>query len=262
MVAALLFNIVGASELARRIVASIYGIRLLPPFVLPATSIGTFGAATRAASVLPNAVAQFDMAVAASATMLLAAIAFILLGLAAPLSNESCAWANPSVFPELLRKLLNAQSETLAAICMERPSRAGSDSLPLSPAVIAGCCGLLTAALNILPFGSYTDGSSIARCAPAGFTRDTVLPCFALVLLSASILGSESTDGNLFPTVVSWTVIVLGLRPYLVGVPVLRDSITEPDDMFRRALGFLLFSFASAILGAGVVGQIALTLLR
>ncbi|CAK0862303.1 unnamed protein product [Prorocentrum cordatum] len=151
------------------------------------------------------------MAAAASLTMLVASTLFILLGLVVPLSGQSCAWTNPGVFPELLRTLLNAQAETLADICVERPAAAATGFLPSSPAVIAGCCGILAAALNILPFGSCTDGSSIARCAPAGRVRDTFLPLYALVLLILSIFGNESAESDaLFPAVLAWAVFAFG----------------------------------------------------
>jgi hypothetical protein len=258
-VGVLLFNIFGASELARRIVADVYGIRLMLPFALPSTNLGTLGAATRATTPLPNSVAQFDMAAMSSTAAILASLSFILLGLVVPLGDESCAWVNPGSFPVVLRTLISAQAETLEAVCREPPPAVNAAFLPASPAVIAGCCGMLTTALNTLPLGSCTDGNAIKRCAPRGQGRDVLLPTLTVILLLLTVVGVES---DFIGLLVSWGLLTFGVRPYLVGEPVLRDTVTEPDDIFRRLWGFVLLTISLGVLVAGLFGTIALTLLR
>lgn len=250
-VGALVFSVVGAAELARRAAAERCGARIGLPLLLPSPAVGTFGACSRALSPLPNAVARFDIASNAVGAALGASFTLIVLGLLMPPGEQHCAWVNPNVFPHFLRGLVVGNAEIHRALCVDRPMIAGPGYVPADPVLIAGCFGALTTALNSLPLGRL-DGSSVVTALPWGELWDVGLPYAAMALLGTAIFTSDA-DG-LFPLVLAFSVFTFGVRPLLAPEPVLRDNVSQPEDLPRQvaSLAITLVAFA-LLLPAGVV---------
>jgi len=240
-----LFGVLGTSELVRRAAAHSYGVRLSPPFFFPSPAIGTFGAASRALSVVPGAAALFDMAAAALAATLLASAALIAGSFALPPEPESCAWVNPNLFPAILKWLVHSRAESLQGFCIQPPDGSGLVAAP--EALVAGSFATLAAALNALPLGNFeTDGMAILAAVPWRGVRDSLLPWAALALLTFTFVGGESD--SLVPIVVAFFIFTCGVRPQLVAEPVLRDSVTPPCDIPRQIVSVFLTSIAFAVL--------------
>lgn len=256
-VGSMLLAVVGAAELMRVIAADWHGVRLGLPILLPSTAIGSFGAATRFQTMVPDAVALFDIAASATTAAFAVSFALVALGLTVPADVNSCTWVNPSSFPYALKQFLLVQAEGHFAVCTNPPQTGGS-LIPTSTVLAAGCFGALMTALNALPLGRV-DGMWIAAAAPSARLRDTFLPWTAMALLGTATFGPDA-DG-LFPLVLGFSVFTFWVRPQLTPEPVRRDNLTEPDDLFRRCYGLLLLLLAATILLPSAILEPLLTLL-
>jgi len=206
----------GAAELARREVAYCYGVQLSPPLLLPSPAIGTFGAASSSMSAVPNRLACFDMAAAASCFdmaaaasigALMASFALITGGLLMPLEPENCAWVNPGIFPFVLKRLISMQAGSYVNACAELPNSGGLVAAPA--ALVAGCLSAMTAAFNILPLGRL-DGGDLVLALPWPGVRNTALPWMVFTVLGCTFVGVDSD--LLFPVILAFCVFTLGIR--------------------------------------------------
>lgn len=244
-VGALLFGIIGVTELARAAAAQRRGVSLGLPLLLPSPAIGTFGACTRVLSAVPNAAALFDIVWSGLAGGMAASLTLILLGLLTPATERSCAWVNPNVFPHFLHSWVMASAEQRWGVCSAPAAAGGPGFVPVDPALVAGCFGALAASLNALPLGRL-DGMAILGALPWASVRDTVLPYSALLLLGSATFSSEA-DG-LFPLVLFFSFFTFLVRPQLEVGPVLRDNVTKPRDTPRQVASALMFLTAFLLL--------------
>jgi len=244
-VGALVLGVVGCTEIARRLTADKYGVRLSLPILLPSPAIGTFGTCVRATSVVPNATVLFDMASAATTTALLVSFGLIAFGLLMKPAEPHCVWVNPGILPSLLKGLVRMQAESYWSICKEPPAIAGAGSLvPASSVLIGGCFGALMAAFNALPLGRL-DGTSIVAATPLPRARETLLPRAAF-LLGLAVFAAESD--SYFPLVLAFFVFTFGVRPQLTPEPVLRDNLSQPRDFQRQGTAFVLLFLSFLVL--------------
>mmetsp|Transcript_36930 Transcript_36930/g.81041 ORF Transcript_36930/g.81041 Transcript_36930/m.81041 type:complete len:721 (-) Transcript_36930:78-2240(-) len=244
---AMILAVTALAEVARRLAAGLYGVQLGPPILLPSPSVGTFGAAAYATSLVPNATALFDMSAAALLVSAAASLALIAIGLTFPPGDLSCTWVSPDMLPSVLRQLAYMQAETRQGICLESPA----GLVPASAPFAAGSLGLLTTALNCLPLARL-DGASLGASAPR-FLRGTqgYLVWAVLLLLGSSIF---SADSSLFPLIVSFLIFTFGVIPQLVPEPIFRDNVTQPRDPLRRCVSAVMILSALALLSpAGIL---------
>lgn len=239
-VSVLVFGVIGWAEVARRLVARKHNVDLSLPFLLPSYAFGILGTATRAKSLIPNAIVSFDMASAALTASFFTSLVLIAVGYTLDPSKDSCAWINISFMPYMIKSLLQMQSDGYWDVCLEPPP--GGGFLPASSISIAGCFGLLATALNALPL-SRLDGASLAAAAPWVRAADTILPWAALLLLFSTLFGPDA-DG-LFPV---FAIFTFGVRPYLTQEPVYQDNISQPQDLLRRSIAFVLLLTSSTVL--------------
>lgn len=237
-------------EMARRTVANRYGVRVGLPMFLPSPSIGSFGAASRTESVLPDACAFFDMVMAAATAALLTSFLAIAVGMTSAPSEHSCTWINPGVLPYALQQLAYTQAEPLWDVCLDPPPTSAGAYLPASTAFVAGAFGAMTAMLNILPLGRL-DGMAIAAASRWSMAKDVLLPWAAFILLGIASLDANAE--SLFPIVLRFGLSTFLVRPWLINEPVFRDNLTMPRDFQRRGTGFVMYCFAFMILCPSVL---------
>jgi len=249
-VGALVLSVVGTAEMARRGVAALSGLKLNPPVLLPSPAIGSFGACASPECWVPNAVVAFDLASAALFSAFAASLILIGLGLLMPPGEQSCAWANPRMFPYILRNLIAFSAEQHEQTCLAAPPGSIAGLVPTSPALIAGCFGALTTALNALPLGRL-DGTSLALSVESAVVGDYLLPSGALFLLFTTMLDSNAD--SLFPVVLSFCFFTYGVRSQLIPMPVYRDNLSKPWDTLRRTFCIFLYTVAFALLTPSVI---------
>mmetsp|Transcript_55846 Transcript_55846/g.130420 ORF Transcript_55846/g.130420 Transcript_55846/m.130420 type:complete len:662 (-) Transcript_55846:71-2056(-) len=184
-VAGIILATMAAQETARRTVASNYGVKLTPPYLLPALpigSIGCLGAVTRRLTSAPNREAEVNMSLAAPIAGLIVSIGFIAAGLAAGPTTETAVNLNYQLLPVvvrfLLRPFLGQSSLTTQPDPFADPTIL---AFPANPLLIGGACGLIITALQLLPIGR-NDGGVLARNALGGLASPLGLAAFLLLL--------------------------------------------------------------------------------
>lgn len=234
-----LLLILGVHELGHRVVAHRLGVRLGPPFLIPALQLGSFGSITRFASLLPNRNALFDIAIAGPLAGGLLSFTFLTLGLS--LSHQGSVFQIPSEFFQ--GSILVG---TLARVVLGTALQ--QSLVDVHPLVIVGWIGLVITAINLMPAGQLDGGrivQSIYGRKTAG--RATVA---TLVLLGLVSLAN--------PLALYWAVLILFLQRELER-PALED-LSEPGDA-RAALGLLvLFLMAATLLPLtpGLAGRLGI----
>lgn len=240
--AALLIGSTILAELARRVAANAYGIRLSMPFLIPSWATGTFGAASPATSTVPSAAACFDLAAATLTMSFSVSTVLIVIGLCVP-SDSACVWVNPEVLPYSLQQLVYEQADSRWLGCTQpQPTPV---YVPASPWLAAGCLSMLSAALNGLPLPGL-DGAQIAAASEEQLAKEMFLPWAALLLLGSAVLDIRSAD--LFSLILVFVFTTFFVRARLQPAPVLRDNVSQPWDFQRKGTGFILFLLSFGLL--------------
>jgi Peptidase family M50 len=176
-------SILAARELSQRWIAKKYEVLLTPPFCLPSSQIGTFGAFSRIKTALPNRKALFDLAIAPAIASGVISLAFLIVGLF--LSKGSTVGLEVpsqifqySVFVGILAKLILGNSLSL-------------DLLSIDPLVVLGWLGLTITALNLLPAGQL-DGGRIVQAVFGRKTASLTTLITLLLLALASLINPIS----------------------------------------------------------------------
>jgi membrane-associated protease RseP (regulator of RpoE activity) len=218
--------ILAGHEIGHWVVARRYGIRLSPPFFIPAWQIGAFGSLTRFESLLPNRSVLFDIAYAGPAAGGLISLAMLLGGLV--LSHPGSAFQIPSGFFQG-SVLIGFLARAVLGEALQEPL------VDIHPLTIMGWLGLVITALNLMPAGQLDGG----RVVQAIYGRRTLgrTTVFTLVVLALVALAN--------PLALYWAGVIVLLqrtpeRPCL-------DDISEPNDA-RAALGLLALFLALAVL--------------
>ncbi|QKD80911.1 site-2 protease family protein [Thermoleptolyngbya sichuanensis A183] len=234
-----LLLILGVHELGHRVVARRLGIRLGPPFFIPALQLGSFGSITRFASLLPNRKALFDIAVAGPLAGGLLSFTILILGLS--LSHQGSVFQIPSEFFQ--GSILVG---TLARVVLGTTLQ--QSLVDVHPLVIVGWIGLVITAINLMPAGQLDGG----RIVQSIYGRKTAGRATVATLV---LLGLVSLTN---PLALYWAVLILFLQRELER-PALED-LSEPDDA-RAALGLLvLFLMAATLLPLtpGLAGRLGI----
>eukprot|EP00879_Flechtneria_rotunda_P009167 GHRR01009597.1.p1 GENE.GHRR01009597.1~~GHRR01009597.1.p1 ORF type:complete len:273 (+),score=91.81 GHRR01009597.1:1379-2197(+) len=173
-------------EVGHRIAAVIRGVKLGPTYFVPNLQIGSFGGITPLQSLLKNRSHLWDVAAAGPIAGVATSLALLLIGLSQSHPGGLPQELLVPVPTQLFQGSLLLGSITRFAL--------GSDALArpdvlISPLVIAGWCGLITNALNLLPVGSL-DGGRMVQAA-FGMQALSLSAFFSYVGLGLGLLGSS-----------------------------------------------------------------------
>ncbi|HSM83408.1 MAG TPA: site-2 protease family protein [Nodosilinea sp.] len=221
-----LLAILISHEAGHWVAARRYGVRLSPPFFIPAWQIGAFGSLTRFESLLPNRSVLFDIALAGPAAGGLVSLAMLVGGLL--LSHPGSAFQIPSGFFQG-SVLIGALGRVVLGEALQAPL------VDIHPLTIMGWLGLVITALNLMPAGQLDGG----RMVQAIYGRKTAnrTTAFTLVVLALVALAN--------PLALYWAGVIVILQRTLER-PCLND-ISEPNDA-RAALGLLALFLALTVL--------------
>ncbi|MBW4657970.1 MAG: site-2 protease family protein [Drouetiella hepatica Uher 2000/2452] len=214
-------------EIGHLVLAKRYQAQLLPPFFLPVLQIGSFGAITRFASLLPSRTALFDIAFAGPAVGGLTALGMLIAGLL--LSHQGSYFQLPSEFFQgsLLVGLL---AKVALGNALQQPV------VDVHPLVVIGWLGLVMTAINLLPAGQLDGGRILQSIYGRKVAARTTIGTLIVVGLAALVN----------PLALYWAIAILFLQRDLER-PALNE-LTEPNDA-RAALGLLiLFVMAATLL--------------
>ena len=200
-----------AHESGHRIAASMKDVKLGPSFFVPYGQVGSFGAVTPFESMVRNHKELWDVAAAGPLAGFLVSSSLLAIGLAqshgvdvqaaAVAVNQAAATASEVTAVAAsggadLSNLVPVPSELFSGSFLlgsltrlalgEQAMKAGAEVL-VSPLVVAGWCGMLSTALNVLPCGSLDGG----RMIQGTFGRKTLAltSLFTYVGLGLGLLG-------------------------------------------------------------------------
>lgn len=211
-------SILVCRELAQRWMAKKYQVRLSPPFFLPSSQLGSFGAFSRIQSTVPNRRALFDIAIAPAVASGLISLVILGVGLFLTARNLGSIEIPSQVFR------FSVLVGTLAKLTLGDALHV--DLVAIHPLVVLGWLGSVITALNLMPAGQL-DGGRIVQAVygrkTAGWTTFITLVFLALAAL-------------INPLALYWGGIILFLvrdleRPML-------NEISDLDND-RDALGLL-----------------------
>ncbi|CAL8466800.1 g6336 [Coccomyxa elongata] len=204
-------------EVVQRTVAATKQIKLGPPLFVPNGQLGSFGALSQLKSLVRNRTDLFDLAFSGpAASGIVSAIVFIggLVLSASGLPKEELLPVPASLFQGSL--LLGGLARTVLG-----PAAAGAPAL-VHPALVAGWCGLVVSALNLLPVGSLDGG----RMIQAAYGRSVLSAAsfFTYVGLGLGFLASSLS-------------LPFGLFVFICqrnSEKYIQDSVTAPDKIRQR----------------------------
>ncbi|XP_023516952.1 probable zinc metallopeptidase EGY3, chloroplastic [Cucurbita pepo subsp. pepo] len=187
-------SILGVSEIATRVTAARYGVKLSPSFLVPSNWTGCLGVMNNYESLLPNKKALFDIPVARTAaayltSLALAISAFVIDG--GFNGGDNALYIRPQFFfnnPLLsfIQFVIGPYTDDLGNVL---PYAVEGVGVPVDPLAFAGLLGMVVTSLNLLPCGRLEGG----RIAQAMFGRSTA----ALLSFATSlILGIGGLSGS------------------------------------------------------------------
>ncbi len=225
-IAAGIWAVLGSREIARRVLANRYNVRLSWPFFIPTWQIGSFGAIDRFESLLPNRKVLFDISIAGEAAGGIVALSMLVGGLL--LSHPGSLFQIPAEFFKG-----SVLVGTLAKVVLG--SALQQQLVDVHPLVVIGWLGLVITAINLMPAGQL-DGGRIVQAIYGRKTANLATLATFAVLAIASLVN---------PLALYWAIVILILQRNLER-PTLNE-LTEPDDA-RAALGLLALFLMIAIL--------------
>ncbi|BAU10288.1 peptidase M50 [Leptolyngbya sp. NIES-3755] len=221
-----ILSVLLAHELGHWIAAKRYQVRMNLPFFIPTWQIGSFGAITRFASLLPSRTALFDIAVAGPIAGGLVAFGMLITGLF--LSHEGSGFKVPTQFFE--GSILVG---TLARVIMGTAVQ--QSIVDVNPLVVLGWIGLVVTAINVMPAGQL-DGGRIVQAIYGRKIAGRATVATIVILGLASLVN---------PLALYWAIVIVVLqrnpeRPSL-------NEISEPDDA-RAAIALVVLFLMVTIL--------------
>ncbi|XP_010939357.1 probable zinc metallopeptidase EGY3, chloroplastic [Elaeis guineensis] len=226
-------SILGVSEIATRVTAARYGVKLSPSFLIPSNWTGCLGVINNYESLLPNKKALFDIPVARTASAYLTSLALALAAFVADGSfngGDNALFIRPQFFynnPLLsfVQLVIGPYADELGNVL---PNAVEGVGVPVDPLAFAGLLGMVVTSLNLLPCGKLEGG----RIAQAMFGRNTAtLLSFGTSLL----LGIGGLSGSVL--CLAWGLFATFFRGG-EEIPA-RDEITPLGDD-RYAWGVVL----------------------
>jgi membrane-associated protease RseP (regulator of RpoE activity) len=202
-------------------------VKLAWPFFIPALQIGSFGAITRFASLIPNRTVLFDVAIAGPAAGGLASLIMLLTGLV--LSHPGSLFQIPVGFFQS-SILIGTLSKVVLGDTLAQPL------VDVHPLTVIGWLGLVITAINLMPAGQLDGGRIVQAIYGRKVARRTTVA--TLILLGFASLAN--------PLALYWAILILFLQRNLERPSL--EELTEPDDA-RAALGLLaLFLMVATLL--------------
>ncbi|EXB62122.1 hypothetical protein L484_003351 [Morus notabilis] len=226
-------SILGVSEIATRLTAARYGVKLSPSFLVPSNWTGCLGVMNNYESLLPNKKALFDIPVARTASAYLTSLALAVAAFVADGSfngGDNALYIRPQFFynnPLLsfIQYVIGPYTDDLGNVL---PYAVEGVGVPVDPLAFSGLLGMVVTSLNLLPCGRLEGG----RIAQAMFGRSTAtLLSFATSLL----LGIGGLSGSVL--CLAWGLFATFFRGG-EEIPA-KDEITPLGDD-RYAWGFVL----------------------
>ncbi|KAJ1429138.1 putative zinc metallopeptidase EGY3, chloroplastic [Sesbania bispinosa] len=187
--------ILGVSEIATRVTAARYSVKLSPSFLVPSNWTGCLGVMNNYESLLPNKKALFDIPVARTASAYLTSLVLAVAAFVADGSfngGDNALYIRPQFFynnPLLsfIQYVIGPYTDDLGNVL---PYAVEGVGVPVDPLAFAGLLGMVVTSLNLLPCGRLEGG----RIAQAMFGRSTAtLLSFATSLL----LGIGGLSGSI-----------------------------------------------------------------
>ncbi len=222
-----LVSVLLAHEAGHQVIGRRNGIAISPPFFIPASQLGSFGAITRFEAFLPNRSVLFD--ISAAGPIAGGALAFVLLLIGLGLSVN---YTGPIEIPSQF-----FQGSLLVGVLAKAilGSELKDELLKIHPLVVVGWLGLIINALNLMPAGQLDGGRMIQAIYGRVALRWTTIA--TAVILAIVSLGN--------PISLYWAALILFLqrqpeRPSY-------DELTEPDDT-RAAICLVLLFLMLAVL--------------
>ena len=215
-------------ELAMRLTASNYKVKMSLPFLLPSSQLGSFGAFSRMLSPLPNRTALFDIAIAPALASGLLSLMLLLIGLRLSAIGMGSIDIPSQIFQA------SVLAGTLAKLFLGDALQASFISI--HPLVILGWLGSVITALNLMPAGQL-DGGRIVQAIYGRRTASSTTILTLVFLVIATVIN---------PLALYWGGLILILlrdleRPML-------NELSEVDGD-REALGVVaLFWMLIALL--------------
>ncbi|KAJ8638249.1 hypothetical protein MRB53_012516 [Persea americana] len=187
-------SILGVSEIATRVTAARYGVKLSPSFLIPSNWTGCLGVINNYESLLPNRNALFDIPVARTATAYLTSLALAITAFVADGSfngGENALYIRPQFFynnPLLsfIQFVIGPYADDLGNVL---PNAVEGVGVPVDPLAFAGLLGMVVTSLNLLPCGRLEGG----RIAQALFGRDVAM---LLSFGTSLLLGIGGLSGS------------------------------------------------------------------
>ncbi|KAK8527813.1 hypothetical protein V6N13_085621 [Hibiscus sabdariffa] len=187
-------SILGVSEIATRVTAARYGVKLSPSFLVPSNWTGCLGVMNNYESLLPNKKALFDIPVARTASAYLTSLA---LAVAAFISDGSFNGGDNALFirPQFfynnpllsfIQYVIGPYADELGNVL---PNAVEGVGVPVDPLAFAGLLGMVVTSLNLLPCGRLEGG----RIAQAMFGRSTAM---LLSFATSLLLGIGGLSGS------------------------------------------------------------------
>ncbi|KAG6421925.1 hypothetical protein SASPL_118485 [Salvia splendens] len=227
-------TIIAVSEIATRVTAARYGVKLSPSFLVPSTWTGCLGVMNNYESLLPNKKALFDIPVARTASAYLTSLVLTVAAFIADGSfngGDNALYIRPQFFynnPLLsfIQYVVGPYTDDLGNVL---PYAVEGVGVPVDPLAFAGLLGMVVTSLNLLPCGRL-EGGRIAQ-AMLGRNSATLLS-FATSLL----LGIGGLSGSVL--CLAWGLFATFFRGG-EEIPA-KDEITPLGDD-RFAWGCVLF---------------------
>ncbi|XP_008785731.2 probable zinc metallopeptidase EGY3, chloroplastic [Phoenix dactylifera] len=227
-------SILGVSEIATRVTAARYGVKLSPSFLIPSNWTGCLGVINNYESLLPNKKALFDIPVARTASAYLTSLALALAAFVADGSfngGDNALFIRPQFFynnPLLsfVQLVIGPYADELGNVL---PNAVEGVGVPVDPLAFAGLLGMVVTSLNLLPCGKLEGG----RIAQALFGRNTAM---LLSFGTSLLLGIGGLSGSVL--CLAWGLFATFFRGG-EEIPA-KDEITPLGDD-RYAWGIVLF---------------------
>ncbi|MED6217741.1 putative zinc metallopeptidase egy3, chloroplastic [Stylosanthes scabra] len=165
-------SILGVSEIATRVTAARYGVKLSPSFLVPSNWTGCLGVMNNYESLLPNKKALFDIPAARTASAYLTSLVLAVAAFIADGSfngGDNALYIRPQFFynnPLLsfIQLVIGPYTDDLGNVL---PYAVEGVGVPVDPLAFAGLLGMVVTSLNLLPCGRLEGG----RIAQAMFGR-------------------------------------------------------------------------------------------
>ncbi|GER36928.1 ethylene-dependent gravitropism-deficient andyellow-green-like 3 [Striga asiatica] len=227
-------TILAVSEIATRLTAARYGVKLSPSFLVPSNWTGCLGVMNNYESLLPNKKALFDIPVARTASAYLTSLVLTIAAFVADGSfngGDNALYIRPQFFynnPLLsfIQYVIGPYTDDLGNVL---PYAVEGVGVPVDPLAFAGLLGMIVTSLNLLPCGRLEGG----RIAQAMFGRSKA----ALLSFATSfLLGIGGLSGSVL--CLAWGLFATFFRGG-EEIPA-KDEIT-PLGEDRFAWGFVLF---------------------